>query len=286
MKHLPIVGLLGAERQAAVSAALAWPERRFLFVSDQPVIDGWDLPNVTMMHADPNSAQALVNRTGVEWMPLCPRWLGLGHALAQNTVGSFALDQVLPWLRAKFGDVVLPVSARPVPGLKQIVKGNRWHRPDAPTISSQLASWPVEDPYGCGVCYQNFWPKARTVLAVGRRFTHGGIQLGLVAVHSEVCARDDVLGAGETIQEGRLVALTSGMLQHLGHVGYFTCNWLIRDEEGRLSSVRAAPRAVLGTLRRAGVDLLVRPQVDMQLARPGHKFTVQIHYATYQKLVA
>ena len=43
----------GAEKQAAVSAALAWPERNFLFVSDQRVIDGWDLPNVKACRARP-----------------------------------------------------------------------------------------------------------------------------------------------------------------------------------------------------------------------------------------
>ena len=54
MKGKSII-LLGAEKQAAVSAALAWPEVQFKGFTGQPVIDGWDLHNLQFYAANPMS---------------------------------------------------------------------------------------------------------------------------------------------------------------------------------------------------------------------------------------
>src|SRR5262245_59162737 len=88
------IGLLGADKQAAVSAALAFPERRFLFVTDEKVLDGWDLPNVTPRAATPNGIEALRHRPATAWFPLCARWCS--PALGQvNNLTSVRLANVL-----------------------------------------------------------------------------------------------------------------------------------------------------------------------------------------------
>src|SRR5688500_9400036 len=110
--------LLGAEKQAATSAALAHPERQFRFVSDQPVLDGWDLPNVTFTHGTPGNVPL---GPGEQAVVLCPRWL---PAAEQKP-----LSAVLPFLAEALPDHVLPVSPTPFAGRPCIVKGDRFHRP-------------------------------------------------------------------------------------------------------------------------------------------------------------
>ena len=63
-------------------------------------------------------------------------------------------------------------------------------------------------------------------------------------------------------------------------------NWLRRDSEYRLTSFRPAPRAVFGTLRKAGIDLLAPPPDGLEVAPPGLKFVVDITYTSYRRLVA
>jgi hypothetical protein len=72
----------------------------------------------------------------------------------------------------------------------------------------------------------------------------------------------------------------------LDHTGLFTMNWLKRGADYRLTSFRPSPRAVFGTLRKAGIDLLSPPPEGLQAAPPGLKFVVDITYTSYRRLVA
>ena len=239
------VVLLGAEKQAATSAALAYPERQFRFVSDQPVLDGWDLPNVTFTHGTPGNVPL---GSGEQAVALCPRWL---PAAEQKP-----LSEVLPYLTEALPDQVLPVSPTPVPGQPCIVKGDRFHRPDGTITGTDLDPADVGDPYGCGTLYQSLWPAEQTILVVGRhRF--GACDGRRPGSRGEL-RRDDILAAGETvdIEADDLLRLSMTAVAILDHTGPFTMNWLKRGAEYRLTSFRPAPRAVFGTLRKAGIDLL------------------------------
>ncbi|MCI0380650.1 MAG: hypothetical protein L0215_23950 [Gemmataceae bacterium] len=282
----PVIGLLGAEKQSAVSAALAWPERRFLLVSDQPVLDGWDLSNVEFRWAAPTKTDELVAQNSAYWIPLCPRWLSPALGEPHNRLADCSLHAVLNYLAESFPEAVLPVQLRRPERGECFVKGNHWRRPDAPLFGPVKSLAEIHDPYGCGIVYQEAWPKSQHVLAIGRRWQNGAITLALVLVHSEACARDDVLAAGETFAHAALTQLTLAMLETLQHCGFFTLNWLVREEAFRLSSIRPAPRAVFRTLRRAGLEVLEPESAGVQLARPGLKFAVDIHYSSYHPLDA
>jgi hypothetical protein len=281
---LPTIGLLGADKQAAVSAALAWPERSFLFVSDERVIDGWDLPNVKACRARPDQRPALA--AAIHWVPLCARWRPARLPGVENSLGNFSLHAVMDALARQFGNVVLPVRLlRPAQGAC-MVKGNYWHRPDAPVWGDIATLAEVHDPYGSGIVYQSFWPRQRHYLATGRRLGPGAVELAVLAIYAEVCARDDILGAGETVRHDVITRLTLAMLDALDQRGFFTFNWLERDGDVRLTSVRPVPRAVFRTFRRAGWDSFAPWRAGVHVAPPGLKFTVDIHYSSYEPLVA
>ena len=65
--------VLGAELQAAVSLALSRPDLRFLFVSEQDVVDGWDLDNVEIRRASRESFRPSGSLNNV--IVLNPKWL-------------------------------------------------------------------------------------------------------------------------------------------------------------------------------------------------------------------
>ncbi|HEX3146647.1 MAG TPA: hypothetical protein VHR66_01005 [Gemmataceae bacterium] len=264
--------LLGAEKQAATSAALAYPERQFRFVSDQPVLDGWDLPNVTFTQGTPGNVAL---EKGEEAIALCPRWLPVDQQRP--------LSEVMPVLYDAFPGMILPVSYSPFPGQPCIVKGDRWHRPDSTITGANLDPADVGDPYGCGTVYQPHWPAEQHLIVVGHKFGSGGPAAGGFRIHSESCARDDVLAAGETIDD-EILHPTFAALIRLQHRGFFTFNWLKRGNEYRLTSFRPAPRAVFGTFRNANINLLA--PTGLAIAPPGYKFVVDITYTSYRRLVA
>jgi hypothetical protein len=262
------IALLGAEKQAATSIALAYPERTFTFVSDQHVLDGWDLSNVRFQYSTPELFRP---KLGEEAIFLCPRWL--------PTNRQRQLSELLPKLDL---DTILPVFQAPVPGLNCIVKGDRRHRPDGTIVGLDLDPADVGDPYGCGTVYQPFWKAEQNLLVVGRRAAQA-THLGIFRIHSESCARDDVLAAGETIADEFVQSQSLRIANDIRHEGFFSINWLRSGSEYRLTSFRPVPRAVFATLRNAGIDLL-SPISTNQIANAGHKFVVD--FTSYRRLVA
>jgi hypothetical protein len=265
---------LGAEKQAATSLASAHPDCAVIFVSDSEILDGSDLANVRMVYATPSDL-AKLSASADRVVPLCPRWLPHDHALSRVFD---RLERALPGR-------CLPVSMQ-LPSLGQwVVKGNRWHRPDAPLSgdSRQLAD--VIDVHGCGLVFQPYREAKATIMTIGRRERVGAVFLGVVEVFEERFFRDDILQAGETIDATEVVEASLEVLDALDHRGFFTLNWLRTDEGLKLSSWRPVPRAVFQSFLHGGVDLLAAVSA-VEVVVPGVRFIADPNYVSFERLPA
>jgi hypothetical protein len=263
---------LGAEKQAASSLALAYPDDTVVFVSDCDILDGADLANVRMVRATPADAAELT-RDAERVVLLCPRWLPNAHAL------SSVLDRLRGTGRCLGFSGELPDSGR------WVVKGDRWHRPDAPLSGEARELTHIADDHGCGLIFQPFCQSMGTVMAIGRRGRAGACLIGLVEVLQERFFRNDILQAGETIDDPETLAASLQVLDMLDHRGYFTLNWLRTKEGLKLSSLRPVPRAVFRSFLRADLDLLGEVS-ELKRAQPGVRFSAYPTYVSYQRLSA
>jgi len=278
--NLPIE-LLGAEKQAATSIALAYPERSFVFVTDHPVVDGWDLPNASFRFARPDDYRAADNA-----VVLCPRWASTAPAVISNRLGTCALTVVFAALAARFPDWVLPVAEKPGGDGRWIVKGDTWHRPDFTITGTAADLANFDDPYGCGVAYQPFCRADRALLPVGRRFPSGRIVLGVFEILGEAQCREAMLVAAESLSDPGLVDRVVAIVDHLDHRGFFSMNWIAQGDRLLLTSMRPIPRAVLQALRHGGADVLIEPVTPLVVTRPAIKLVARQHYAQYRRLAA
>jgi hypothetical protein len=266
---------LGAEMQAATSLALAYPDRDVLFVSDQAVLDGWDLPNVRFRHATPASWHGPAAREDAV-VALCPRWL---------RSEDWYLTRILPLAERAIGSsFVLPVRERPGADGLWHVKGDRRHRPDAPASGTAADLAEIVDTDGCGLVYQPHVRIEGTVAAIGRR-DGSGTALGLFRVLDERFFRIAIFQAAETVADDRLAELSLTVLDALAHAGWFTLTWLLTGDGPRLASVRAVPRAVFGAFRRGGIDPLA-PLRGCSVLPAGLRLVAQPHYSSYRRLEA
>jgi hypothetical protein len=278
-------GLLGAEKQAATSAALAYPEVQFVFYTDWPVIDGWDLPNVRITRIEHGDTARLVREHGAALIPLCPSWISDALGTPCSRTGAFSLRGSMAALRTRFGDsTVLPLTKAPGSGGLWIVKGNKRHKPDALTIGSAADVLASEDAHGCELVFQPYLEGARTYIATGVRAGDSGIDIALFRVYSEVFCREPVIAAAETVTHGALAGLCCDMLDHMDHRGWFAMNWLELDGTFRLSSLRPVPCATFGAMRRAGLDSLLRAPQGRREAAPGVRMIADNHYSSYTPL--
>jgi hypothetical protein len=265
--------VLGAEAQAACSLALAFPERRFVFVSDCAVIDSWDLPNVRMLHGEPQQAASFAAQGNV--IPLSARWRPDPEATG--------LSRLFPLLEERLPGAVLPLVARPGDTGQTIAKGNLWHRPDHPPSGSARQLADLEDPHGCGLVYQKMIATEGTVMAIGRRAGSGAVALGLFRVLVERFFRIDLIQATESVAIPDLVRRSREVLAALSWDGWFTMNWVLGQAGPRLSSFRPVPKSVFRCFREAGIDLLARRLEDALLPE-GLRMVAQPHYAEFQWL--
>lgn len=262
--------VLGAEQQAALSLALAYPERQFQFVTDQSAVDGWDIPNVSLRFGQPEEC--------LDGLALCPRWL------PQAQRESMALSTSFERLAAsELGPYVLPVEPRPCGAGAWRMKGDLFHRPDAPLSGVASDFEHLTDSHGCGLVYQREVRIRGTFLVLGRAIDARNAMLGVLELLAERFFRIDVLQAAQTVDRPDLVELSLAALAVLGHAGCFTCTWLDTDEGPRLASVRPVVRAGLSALRAGGVDLFSEPG-GLCVAASGRRFVAFPHYASYRKL--
>lgn len=270
----PEIFVLGAEAQAASSLASAFPERRFVFVSDCPVIDGWDLPNVRMLYA---RAEEAASFAGENVVPLCARWFADREAAR--------LSRLLPQLHRLFPGAVQPLVPGPARERPAIAKGDLWHRPDHPVSGTAAELAGLADPHGCGVVYQDLVAPKGTVMALGRRALSGDAAVGLFRVYAERFFRIDLVQAAESATLPDLLAQSLAMLAALSWHGWFTMNWLVGEGASRLSSIRPVPKAVFRCFREGGIDLL-QTSAGTQVLRAGLRMVATPHYAEFKWLAA
>lgn len=264
--------VLGAEKQAATSLAIAYPDQKLMFISDSEILDGWNIANVRIRKASLSEATTVGGCYDLI-VPLCPRWLTDDYSLSR----AFAhLERKLPG-RCQRVQRQLPNS-----GL-WLVKGDRWHWPDIPVSGTAAQLAQISDAHGCGLVFQPYRRVDATVMVIGRRDCASRILMGVVNVFVERFLRDDMLEAGETISDSDLVELSLEVLEVLDHRGFFTLNWLRTDNGLKLSSFRPVPRAVFQSFLRAGIDLL-GVAADVKVARPGIRFIASPTYLSYKRL--
>lgn len=264
--------VLGAEKQAATSLAQAYPEHHFRFATDQTIIDGWDLPNVSIERARPGrDLGAAFDRV----VALCPRWL------EPDAVERASLPHAIATLARAMPDKVLPVQAKPGDDGEWIVKGARWHRPDTPMTGDADVLDGVMDRHGCGLVYQRHLPDVdATLLVVGYRAAAGRVAVGVVRVLGEVAEREPFLTAGETTDAPAILEASLTALDVLDHHGFFSLNWVMSDDRPVLTSFRPVGRAIFTTFRRAGLDLLATPMTRC-VAPAGFRFVGMPSYASF-----
>jgi hypothetical protein len=264
--------VLGAEAQAATSIAFAYPDRSVTFVSDHDIVDGADLPNVRMFFAK-TADRAKLTETAAHVVPLSPRWIERPHRPS--------LSSLFETVERHFPGRMLPVFARPGRSGRWIVKGDHWHRPDAPLSGTAQQLEEFTDVHGCGLVYQPLCQASATIMAIGRR--ERGIQLGCLRVFHERFFWDNILQAAETINAPDVVAVTLELLDGLHYRDYFSFNWLQVDSGLRLSSLRPVPRAIFQMFRRGGIDLLADPP-GVKVLRPGLRMVAAPNYVSFQRL--
>ena len=259
--------LTGAEKQAATSAALAYPEKQFLFVTNQPVIDGWDLPNVKMRHAEVGTLFD-IDKT----IALKQAWCSSAQPLKNS----------LDVLAADMGAAVLPVLDAPDTTWESwIVKGDNDHKPDGVITGSTVDTELPTDDYGYGYVFQEHKAGVKRNMFVTGRVTGGGLSLGTFLVYSESIAREDLLVAVESIEDKAVEVLAKHALDLLNVDGFFTFNLIENDEGIFITSFRPTPKPVFATMRKGGIDLL---NGDAGTLGAGYKFIGDIHYSSYQTL--
>jgi len=281
--NIPTISILGAEKQSATSIALAYPQRKFLFVTDSPVVDGWDLDNVRFKYSTPDTFSTVQDLQGAV-LVACPRWAKAGGVSIRNKLGSFSLTRIFRQLETDFPNSVLPITANPEGNGPWIVKGDLWHRPDFTVSGTAAEVTQTADPYGCSSAFQSMIDAKQTMLAVGTRFANGRTAIGVIGVHHEAQCREAMLLAGETVAEPDVIDLSMAMIASLDHYGPFSFNWLRTSGSLLLSSFRPVPRAVFQTFQRAGIDMLQEPPQTVAVARPGVKFIARQHYSHYESL--
>jgi hypothetical protein len=271
------VAVLGAELQAAVSMALSRPDLRFLFLSERDVVDGWDLPNVTIRRSAAAAGVAAALSGIPVVVPLSPDWA----AVAGQDLRRWSLAKWLGALSDRRFDYVLPVSAARPPG-PWLVKGDLFHWPDAPVEGDGDSPGPAADGHRCGRLFQQRLQASAHFLTVGRWAGDERCALGTIRVHQEAAAREAFLLAGETVALPGIESRVRDIMAAAGHAGWFSINWV---EDGRgdlwLTSLRPVARALFQLFRKGGIDLLAAPTAWNCLPA-GLRFVVDHSYTEYR----
>ncbi len=261
----------GGEKQAAISVALAYPEYKIAFLTDQLVVDGWDLPNVDIFHSTISAPNE------------CERYLAVDERWCWNGVRSLYED--FSHLSEKLEDSVLPVSLNLEATNQQWqVKGNHFHKPDGMVVVDRLNQIVPDDIYGCGLVYQPRESEVDKHFQITGRSSEFGNSLGVFRIYRESVARQDYVYAAESVDMPGLVGLAQRVIDVLGYRGYYNLNILqTRSGKHLLSSFRPVPKPFFSCLRKGGVDLL-NPTKGNVVADSGIKMIADVTYNSYQLL--
>ena len=274
--------LLGAEKQAAVSFAAAYPRRTFMFVTDQAVVDGWDLANVHIRHICLGKLNTLSETAA--YLSLSTRYTSVSWS-ERLQVTSESNFQVLSRVYRLFPEISLCITKdfSRFAATLFVVKGDLWHKPDGlQTVKAGHDAVPA-DIFNCGLFYQEFVPGAQRLIPTGSA-RNGKLQHAVVRIYRESIAREEHILAAETIADERISELTTLISKELGYEGLFTFGWVRSGERLFLTSVRPTPAPLAALLKQAGVDLLDPEKSVADAAAPGFKMIGNIHYTSYQPL--
>lgn len=240
------IQLLYSERQAAQSFVSAFPDRRFVCHSQQMFSNPEPVPNVTF-----TSEKAASQFT----IPL-------------YNESSWALDNAFS--KASRLDFILPVSGV-MPVGEWVAKGRFGHRPDAVMKAS------ADEGDAAGVELYQPLEKSDAVFMVTGRFQKSSYQLGAFQIHRETFGWQDWIGAAESVKSNPLVESSLRILEATGYEGFFTINWIQAKGKMLATSFRPYPRALINSLKRAGVDVLDE-RADCGVCAEGVKSVFEIKY--------
>ncbi|MBC2716504.1 MAG: hypothetical protein HF978_14460 [Desulfobacteraceae bacterium] len=276
--------LLGAEKQAAVSAAQAWPDRHFIFFTDQPIIDGWDLPNVEIFKVDKPCYPQSDDFESDHHLPLCPRWINEKSKYPLNKFRRFELLTVMNYLSQEFSDIILPVYDQPPKNEDWIRKGNLFHHPDEALTGKPLDVISSYKAYECGTVFQKYLDGTTDYVVTGNRTNSRSISLAVFLIHRQAFGREDFLFAGETVYHPLMIDKSVAALSAMNHLGFFTFNWIEQKNNYFISSFRPVPKGVFGVFTKSGIDCLSISEPGVHIARSGIKYIATPTYSSYKRL--
>lgn len=283
MKDTRKIVLLGAEKQAAISIAMAYPKEEFIFVSSESIICGWNLKNIAAVIANLNLYE---EKKGDLKICLSSDWTHcLGdshHCITEN----FKLYDILAFLNAQFPNHVLPVFENPtmLSGKDWIIKGDSTHKPDMVIVGNEKTADLTLESNTQRLVYQELIEHDTNIIVTGRRNEAKGIALGALKIHQEGFGREAFLLSGETFQNKLLLTLIEDMLVSLDYVGFFTFNVIKQDSKFLITSFRPILRAACKTLLSSGVDLINFDDCSRKWADSGKKFITEVDYNEFQYL--
>lgn len=265
------VFIYGAERQAAVSAALSRPDLKFSFIpTSDHIVDGDELENVVFQKDRRNANPGAVN------IVLDPDAADLSADYQR-----LPLDDVM----AAAENIGIPTAecyGAPQSKGEWIVKGKMSHLPDLQFITDYESRKPQDR---TNILYQEKMAVECTSLVVGRK-TSNLTKLASVELIKELTGWEDIILACRTTSNTEIEERTKQLINVLKYREFFTATWVKTIENvWTLTSLRPYPRAVFQLLAIAGLDLLSDEAPAKSPIRVGLESVVTLHYSRYQKLI-
>lgn len=269
--------LLGAEKQAATSIALAYPQKTFIGITDVRVVDGWDVPNLQFQFAKPGEIELA---TGAQIHYLCQRYAFSNSSHLDESV--LSLSQVSAILKSKGFHEFLYVER--TPNELSRVKGDLWRKPNQVATATQPDD--IVEEHSGGYVFQRLLKNcAKTYIVTGNQSPTGCV-LGVVEILREGFSREQAILAAQVVRNDAVKKLVKTAVGLLELRGTFTAT-VVETHDGALcvTSVRRTIRGVANLLLKSGMDVLhpelSRDPVDWSY---GHIAVMEHHYSTYQEL--
>lgn len=271
--------LLGAESPTAISFAEAYPEKRFVFISEAPIIPGHDLSNVEVLQVYASGFESIFSKENVIFIPLTGLWCKRYSDHLGNESAFFNLHQTLSAIEASFPGKTIPLSLTPDFSIskKWISKGNFQHKPNALEFCTEAD--PVPD-YDENVVYQPWIANSESYLVTGRFDADNQYGLGQFRIFSEAFGKNEQILAAETVINESVISMAVRILNDIDYKGYFSFNIIQSDDSYFVTSFRPYLRSLIYSLKTAGVDPLEH-NGSVEVAKPGTKMIVSICYASY-----
>lgn len=257
--------LIGAEEQAALSFAEAYPELIFLLVTNEKIIDGWDLPNVKI---EQFKKEYLYETNTIV---IDSKYFGTNHLYSYRDLVNKFTDSTL------FLDAVASFE----PYKSYVVKGNRCHKMDALQIiegQELLSSSSLFEDQD--VVLQNWFDHDECFKVFGFIKDPDNYFISCWKIDQESVARKQYILSAESVDLILSESFTNELI--LNMEGFFNLTVLVSNKEMKISSIRKEPLPFIKTIRKEGIDLLnISGKV---ILKPGCKMMGEITYNEYEEL--